>query len=360
MREATNPTTVKRTVEPAPDGRTLWRSLSIGVAFLTPDGRFRLVNASLEVLLGASNRMLAGQPFSRYFPEIGAPERLLVGHQSAALTTQLVAGPGVSRKVWLTLRHEEEVDPEAGMLLEVVDAEEAIRSEREAAVSEASAAARELLRNLAHEIKNPLGGIRGAAQLLETSLTNEDDKECASIIREEADRLQTLVDRFLEPYRRPREEAYFNVSAALEHVRGLLQHEFPQLSVVRDYDVSAPDLFGDKGRLTQVFLNIARNAAEVMATTPNGRITLRTRIVRDAFLRHRRVKTALCVFIEDTGPGIPEALRERLFYPLVTGRPEGSGLGLSIADTFVREAGGAIEVESEPGRTVFRVLLPYR
>ena len=129
--------------------------------------------------------------------------------------------------------------------------------------------------------------------------------------------------------------------------------------MVRDYDVSAPDVTGDKGRLTQVFLNIARNAAEAMGNTPEGRLTLRTRIVRDEFVRNRRVRRALAVFIEDTGPGIPETLRERLFYPLVTGRPEGSGLGLSIADAFVREAGGAIDVESEPGRTVFRVLLPF-
>lgn len=96
-----------------------------------------------------------------------------------------------------------------------------------------------------------------------------------------------------------------------------------------------------------------------MGNTPEGRLTLRTRIVRDEFVRNRRVRRALAVFIEDTGPGIPETLRERLFYPLVTGRPEGSGLGLSIADAFVREAGGAIDVESEPGRSVFRVLLPF-
>ena len=235
---------------------------------------------------------------------------------------------------------------------------ETIRVEREAAVTEASAAARDLLRNLAHEIKNPLGGIRGAAQLLEGALTNEDDRECAAIIREEADRLQALVDRFLAPYRRPNEKAPCNVSALLEHVRSLIEHEFPAITVVRDYDVSAPDVTGDKGRLTQVFLNIARNAAEAMGNDPQGRLTLRTRIVRDEFVRNRRVRRALAVFIEDTGPGIPEALRERLFYPLVTGRPEGSGLGLSIADAFVREAGGAIDVESEPGHTVFRVLLP--
>lgn len=326
----------------------------MGLGVLDDEGRFTALNPALEMLLGASSRVAAGAPFTRYFPDLTGFERLFSEHTRAELTTRLVPGPGIERKVWLSLRREDA----GGYFLEALDVGETIRIEREAAVTEASAAARDLLRNLAHEIKNPLGGIRGAAQLLEGALTNDDDRECAAIIREEADRLQALVDRFLAPYRRPNEKAPCNVSALLEHVRGLLEHEFPELTVVRDYDVSAPDVTGDKGRLTQVFLNIARNAAEAMAGDTSGRLTFRTRIVRDELVRNRRVRRALAVFIEDTGPGIPEALRERLFYPLVTGRPEGSGLGLSIADAFVREAGGAIDVESEPGRTVFRVLLP--
>lgn len=326
----------------------------MGLGLLDEKGRFVTLNPSLEMLLGASSRVAAGEGLTRYFPDMAGFERFFSEHARVELMTRLVPGPGEEKKAWLSLRREET----GGYFLEALDVGETIRVEREAAVTEASAAARDLLRNLAHEIKNPLGGIRGAAQLLEGALTNEDDRECAAIIREEADRLQALVDRFLAPYRRPNEKGPCNVSALLEHVRSLIEHEFSAITVVRDYDVSAPDITGDKGRLTQVFLNIARNAAEAMGNDPDGRLTLRTRIVRDEFVRNRRVRRALAVFIEDTGPGIPEALRERLFYPLVTGRPEGSGLGLSIADAFVREAGGAIDVESEPGRTVFRVLLP--
>ena len=313
----------------------LWTESAVGQGLLDDEGRFVTLNPALEMLLGASSRVAAGESLTRYFPDMTGFERLFSDHARVELTTRLVPGPGEEKKAWLSLRREET----GGYFLEALDVGETIRVEREAAVTEASAAARDLLRNLAHEIKNPLGGIRGAAQLLEGALTNDDDRECAAIIREEADRLQALVDRFLAPYRRPNEKGPCNVSALLEHV-------------------SAPDVTGDKGRLTQVFLNIARNAAEAMGNDPAGRLTLRTRIVRDEFVRNRRVRKALAVFIEDTGPGIPETLRERLFYPLVTGRPEGSGLGLSIADAFVREAGGAIDVESEPGHTVFRVLLP--
>lgn len=344
-------TAVEKTVPP----ETLWAESATGLGWLDGTGRFVSLNPALEMLLGASSRVAAGESLTRYFPDMTGFERLFSEHVRVELTTRLVPGPGEEKKAWLSLRREET----GGYFLEALDVGETIRVEREAAVAEASAAARDLLRNLAHEIKNPLGGIRGAAQLLEGALTNDDDRECAAIIREEADRLQALVDRFLAPYRRPNEKEPCNVSALLEHVRSLIEHEFPSITVVRDYDVSAPDVTGDKGRLTQVFLNIARNAAEAMGNTPEGRLTLRTRIVRDEFVRNRRVRRALAVFIEDTGPGIPETLRERLFYPLVTGRPEGSGLGLSIADAFVREAGGAIDVESEPGRTVFRVLLPF-
>lgn len=223
---------------------------------------------------------------------------------------------------------------------------------------------RQLLRNLAHEIKNPLGGIRGAAQLLESDLVREEDRECTSVIIGEADRLQALVDRFLAPYRQKAQCEEVNVHEVLEHVRSLVAMEFPDgLSFVRDYDISAPNVRGDRARLTQVFLNIVRNAAEVMdGERAEGRaaIVLRTRIVRDVMAGTERVRMALAVDIIDNGPGVPVDMQEKIFYPLVTGRAEGSGLGLSLAQTFVRQAGGTITLESVPGRTVFRVLLPFR
>ena len=164
------------------------------------------------------------------------------------------------------------------------------------------------------------------------------------------------------PYRAPAAAGPVNIHEVLEHVRSLIGLEFAQgLTIERDYDISAPAVFGDRGRFTQVFLNLARNAAEAMA---EGRahgtavIIFKTRIARDVMLAGTRTRTALRIDVVDNGPGVPEHLKERIFFPLVTGRAEGSGLGLALVKTFVEEAGGSITLESRPGRTDFTVLLP--
>ena len=207
-----------------------------------------------------------------------------------------------------------------------------------------------------------MGGIRGAAQLLESELVRDEDRECTNVILEEAARLQELVDRLLMPYRAPSATGPVNIHEVLEHVRSLIGLEFAQgLTIERDYDISAPAVFGDRGRFTQVFLNLARNAAEAMT---EGRahgtavIIFKTRIARDVMLAGTRTRTALRIDVVDNGPGVPEHLKERIFFPLVTGRAEGSGLGLALVKTFVEEAGGSITLESRPGRTDFTVLLP--
>ena len=207
-----------------------------------------------------------------------------------------------------------------------------------------------------------MGGIRGAAQLLESELVRDEDRECTNVILEEAARLQELVDRLLMPYRTPAAAGPVNIHEVLEHVRSLIGLEFAQgLTIERDYDISAPAVFGDRGRFTQVFLNLARNAAEAMT---EGRahgtavIIFKTRIARDVMLAGTRTRTALRIDVVDNGPGVPEHLKERIFFPLVTGRAEGSGLGLALVKTFVEEAGGSITLESRPGRTDFTVLLP--
>ena len=167
-----------------------------------------------------------------------------------------------------------------------------------------------------------------------------------------------MVDRFLAPYRQKAQCEVVNVHEVLEHVRSLVAMEFPDgLSFVRDYDISAPNVRGDRARLTQVFLNIVRMDGE--RAEGRAAIVLRTRIVRDVMAGTERVRMALAVDIIDNGPGVPVDMQEKIFYPLVTGRAEGSGLGLSLAQTFVRQAGGTITLESVPGRTVFRVLLPF-
>jgi len=244
----------------------------------------------------------------------------------------------------------------SGLLLEFRHIEQQMKIAREERLLDQSQANRELIRNLAHEIKNPLGGIRGAAQLLDHELERPGLHEYTQVIMKEADRLQSLMDRLLTPHRLP-QPAPLNIHEVIERVRSLILAEYRQgITIRRDYDTSVPLLHGDKEQLIQVVLNIVRNAAQAMNT--NGQITLRTRVARQITLMRRRYKHALELSIMDTGPGIPEEIRERIFYPLVTGRTGGSGLGLTLAQTFVTQHGGTIAFESKPGNTTFTLLLP--
>jgi two-component system nitrogen regulation sensor histidine kinase GlnL len=241
-------------------------------------------------------------------------------------------------------------------LLEFLQIEQQLKISREERLLDQSQANRELIRNLAHEIKNPLGGIRGAAQLLERELDRPSLHEYTQVIMKEADRLQLLMDRLLTPHRLP-QKTPLNIHEVLERVRSLILAEYPRgVTIRRDYDTSLPLLHGDREQLIQVVLNIMRNAAQAMSG--NGQITLKTRVARQATLARRRYKHALELRITDTGPGIAEDLRERVFYPLVSGREGGSGLGLTLAQTFVTQHHGTITFESQPGNTTFTLLLP--
>ena len=187
-------------------------------------------------------------------------------------------------------------------------------------------------------------------------------KEYTRVIIHEADRLQTLVDRLLAPHRRPHVVGDVNIHEVCERVRSLIVAEFPRgLKVVRDYDISIPDFRGDREQLIQAVLNIAHNAAQALVeriAVGDAEITLRTRIARQATLGKQRYRLALDLHIQDNGPGVPESIRERIFYPLVSGRDGGSGLGLTLAQTFVQQHHGTIECESEPGRTIFKIVIP--
>lgn len=248
------------------------------------------------------------------------------------------------------------------VLIEVLLNEQKVRSDREERLLDLSAANKELIRNLAHEIKNPLGGIRGAAQLLEFELPERSLREYTQVIIKESDRLQTLVDRLLEPHRHPHIEAELNVHEVLERVRSVVMAEFPNgLDVVRDYDASLPNMHGDMEQLIQALLNIVHNAAQALSgriAHGDAQIVLRTRVARKVTIAKRLYKLALDLHVIDNGPGIPEDIRERIFYPLVSGRDGGSGLGLTLAQTFVQQHEGLIECESRPGCTDFRILLP--
>jgi two-component system nitrogen regulation sensor histidine kinase GlnL len=243
-----------------------------------------------------------------------------------------------------------------GLLLEFRYIEQQMKIAREERLLDQSQANRELIRNLAHEIKNPLGGIRGAAQLLDHELERPNLHEYTQVIMKEADRLQSLMDRLLTPHRLP-QPAPLNIHEVLERVRSLILAEHPQgIRIRRDYDTSVPLLHGDKEQLIQVVLNIVRNAAQAMSG--DGQITLCTRVARQITLARKRYKHALQLQISDTGPGVPEALRERIFYPLVSAREGGCGLGLTLAQTFVTQHGGTVTFESQPGSTCFTLLLP--
>ena len=256
-------------------------------------------------------------------------------------------------------------------LIEFRPINQQLRIAREERLHDQNIANRELVRNLAHEIKNPLGGIRGAAQLLDRELEDPSLHEYTQVIMQEADRLQKLMDRLLTPHRIP-QPALVSVHEVLERVRSVLLAEYHHdLAIVRDYDVSLPPVLGDREQLIQALLNIARNAAQALVESRKkpsvadaervsqpGEISFRTRAVRQVTLSRKRHRIAVEIQIADNGPGIPREISERIFYPLVSGREGGSGLGLTIAQNFVTQHHGAITFESAPGRTCFFILLP--
>ncbi len=242
------------------------------------------------------------------------------------------------------------------LLVELQQIDRQIRITHEEQLISQQQAAQELVRGLAHEIKNPLGGIRGAAQLLELELNEDDLKEYTRVIMKEADRLRNLVNRLLGPNQLPKVEE-LNIHEVLERVRQLLRVEYgDNLNLHFDYDPSIPPIMGDADQLIQAILNIAANAARELGE--DGELTLRTRVLRQFTIGSRRYKHVAEIDIEDNGPGIPPELRETLFLPMVSGSADGAGLGLSIAQSMVARHGGLIEFESEPGRTVFMVYLP--
>jgi len=219
-------------------------------------------------------------------------------------------------------------------------------------------AAKLLVRGLAHEIKNPLGGLRGAAQLLEKMLSDPSLKEYTQIIIEQADRLRALVDRLLGP-QKPGKKQSENLHIVLEKVRQLVELEAgPSVVIKRDYDPSLPEILMDSDQIEQALLNIVSNAAQILQGQENGEITLKTRTVHQANIHGQRYKLSARIEIIDNGPGISASLQDTLFYPMVSGREGGTGLGLSISQNLIDQHKGKIDVESWPGQTTFTIYLP--
>ncbi len=242
------------------------------------------------------------------------------------------------------------------IVVELTQLDRHLRIAREENLLEQHQVARQMVRGLAHEIKNPLGGLRGAAQLLERELVDEDLKEYTRIIIGEADRLRGLVNRMLGPNQLPQMRTC-NIHQIVEHVRNLVAaEEHAGLTLIRDYDPSIPDFRADPEQLIQALLNIVRNAAQ--ALQGKGQIILRTRAQRKFTIGQKRHKLVVRVDVIDNGPGIPDDMLETIFYPMVTGHAEGTGLGLSIAQSLVNVHGGIIECSSRPGHTEFTILLP--
>jgi two-component system nitrogen regulation sensor histidine kinase GlnL len=244
------------------------------------------------------------------------------------------------------------------LLLELHRIDRQMQIVRDKQLAQQQQAITELVRGLAHEVKNPLGGLRGAAQLLETELDSADLKEYTQIIISEADRLKELVDDLLGPGRIPNNES-INIHEILEHVSNLVQVESDkEITLVRDYDPSIPELECDRSHLIQITLNIISNA--VRALNERGTIKLRTRILRQFTIHQKRYKLVLKADICDDGVGVPEHLQDKLFLPMVSGHAEGSGLGLAIAQSLINQSGGMIQYESRPGSTCFSILLPLK
>lgn len=329
--------------------------LATAVVALDEDFIVRFANPAAENLLATGAKSLLGQPFLQLFAEREALERALADalntHWDYSAQNVTYTRPGREPLPLACTMARIETHGLA-LLAELRPIEEQLRYAREERLVFEQQANRELLRNLAHEIKNPLGGLRGSAQLLERELDKPELREYTQVIIQEADRLQRLMDRMLTPQRTPRVEPV-GIHEVLERVRSLVSAEFGA-DIERDYDPSLPPLAGDREQLIQAVLNIARNAAQAGA----AHIAFRTRALRQITILRQRHRLALELQVIDDGPGVPAEIQERIFSPLVSGREGGTGLGLSLAQTYVQYHQGVIEFESRLGRTLFRILLP--
>ena len=340
-------------------------TLATSVAVVDLRSRVKRLNAAFEDLLGVSRRLLVGAKLTSHFTE---PELLAQAidatREDAFTVTRFEASLQPDHQTHALPVHVivSRTDEPDTVMVELLPLDKQLRQEREERLVDQALANKELIRGLAHEIKNPLGGIRGAAQLLQMELENKALHDYTKVIIHEADRLQSLVDRLLAPHRKPHVVGDVNIHEVCERVRSLILAEFPRgLRVQRDYDTSLPEFRGDFEQLIQAVLNIAHNAALALAERiqqGDAQITLRTRVARQITVSKQRFRLALELHVIDNGPGVPESLKDRLFSPLVSGRDGGSGLGLNLAQTFVQQHQGLIECDSVPGWTDFKIVIP--
>lgn len=342
-------------------------SLSTSVLVVDRAQCLLYINVAAETLFGVSRNQVLGRPFAELLADASGINAVV---ERAIKTWRPFSRREMSlRPVYgdcelvidCTVAPYDEASAPSAVLIEISDGTQHQRITRETALLTQVGGSRAMIRQLAHEIKNPLGGLRGAAQLLARQLADASMREYTSVIISEADRLVSLVDALLGPGHAPRKEA-LNIHELLQHVGHLLSADAqPGVTIERDYDPSLPPLYLDRNLIIQAMLNLGRNAMQAIATNavPGGRIILRTRALTNVSIGARRHRLVASVQFEDNGIGVPDQLRDTLFYPLVTGRADGTGLGLALAQDLVSRHDGLIEYESRPGQTVFTILLPF-
>jgi two-component system nitrogen regulation sensor histidine kinase GlnL len=345
------------------DPTDLFDALATGIIVLDAQLCPIYANVAAQNLLSFSLNQARGRPFGDFLHDtnglVGTLRRALQTGQGIAdreLTVRPIGSPREARVLDITITPLEGQVTGTHLLLELTDDTQRSRISRENDLLARLDSSRMMIRQLAHEIKNPLGGLRGAAQLLGRELNNPSLEEYTGVIITEADRLAALVDSMAGPQRPPVKDM-INVHELCEHVYHLLRGEARAAVLIeRDYDPSLPSAMLDRNQVIQALLNVARNAMQALGE--RGRITLRTRALSNVSIGSVRHKLVASLQVEDNGPGVPPELRPSIFYPLVTGRANGTGLGLAVAQDLVTRHGGLIEFESEPGRTIFTLLLP--
>jgi len=347
------------------EGTELLDTLVTGVLLLDRDLHVTYLNAAAQTLLGLGSNQALGRRITDLTrgaePLLPLFERALRGGEGVVQRELAWPTPGGADRILDCAVTEAAIGQEgARLLMEIEDITQHRRLTRENALLAQLGGSRLMVRQLAHEIKNPLGGVRGAAQLLERELLDPALREYTRIIISEADRLTNLLDSMLGPGRPPAKQLV-NVHELLERVFHLLRSEAPEgVTVERDYDPSLPPLTVDPNHIIQAMLNLGRNAIQALsgggAQAP--RLILRTRASSNVSVGARRHRLVASIQFEDNGPGVPAEIRDTIFYPLVSGRTDGTGLGLGIAQDLVSRHGGLIEFDSVPGRTIFVISLP--
>jgi two-component system, NtrC family, nitrogen regulation sensor histidine kinase GlnL len=345
------------------DPAELIGALATGVVVLDADLCVVYANVAAQDMLAVSLNQARGRPFHTLLTD----DRELVTLLRRSLQTgdafaerELAIerlGSGAERRVVDLSIMPLDADSARGyLLLEIADATQRQRISRDAELLARIERSRQMIRQLAHEIKNPLCGLRGAAQLLQRELTEPSHHEYTSVIISEADRLTALVDSMMGPVRAPQKSSV-NIHELCEHVFRLLRSEARNTVLIeRDYDPSLPNGELDANQIIQALLNIGRNALQAIGE--RGRVLLRTRALSNISIGPTRHRLVASIEVEDTGPGVPPEIADSIFFPLVTGRANGTGLGLAVSQELVTRHGGLIEFHSKPGRTVFTMLLP--